>query len=156
MRQNRRNHVLNMPDITITYRDHVIEYNETNNEWVCDSFEHRRGSPSLTLAKARVDKIIDGPDEKSKPFERVDVWTNRFGYDREWKKITLTSKAEGGYWATDGKERKKLSRHDVENLCADTLQNAARVAKIDVLHAQIDGLREDIAKIEQQLTKFKP
>lgn len=145
-----------MNDITITYRDHVIEYREGNNEWTCESFEHRRGSPSLTLAKARVDKILDGPDEKPKPFERVDVWTARFGYGSEWKKITLTSKAERGYWATDGKERKKLTPFETKDLRADTPQNSDRVAKILAHQAQIDGLKDDISKIEQQLTKFKP
>ena len=84
------------------------------------------------------------------------MWANTFNFHREWSQITLTGKTEDGFWATKGKERKKLSEHDSKyGLKAFTPENTAKIEEIKAKHAQIDALRGEISKIEQTLKPYK-
>jgi len=144
-----------MNNLQTEYRDHVITYNETHDEWECDAFTSRQGSTTLTLAKARVDKLLDPKPNKPK-FTPVEVWTSRFRYKNDWVKIKLTSQTEDGYWASLKGEREKLGRHDLFRLKASTPKNDAAIAKIAGLNKQIKNLAESIHAIEGKLTPFKP
>lgn len=141
-------------DITITYRDHEIIYDEQDNMWTCDVFTHRQGSPSLALAKKRIDKLLDG-DEQTKPvFERVQAWY--FDYNKPIK-VTLTSKTEDGYYCTKpGGKREKLRSYDMSKLYADTMQNEQRIHQFCELDKQQRQLGEKMSQIRQSLTPFQP
>jgi hypothetical protein len=141
-------------DISTKYRDHVINYREEEDAWSCDAFSSGKGSDSLALAK-RIDRLIDGDGSKKPDFKRVDVWMKAFGYVRSgWKKVTLTSKAEDGYFATDGKDRKKLRSYD--QCYVDTPDNVAKIKSMQEAEEQRDALSERIANIEEQMAPFKP
>lgn len=144
--------------ITTTYRDKTLTYHESENEWRCEDFSNsNRGSPSLALAKARVDKMLDGEGGKPAKFERFQVWTTKFSYGNSWEKVTITGKAEKGeLWAVHRKERKKLFSYDVEKLKQDTPGNEAIIQRIKQLYAQINTLREQIEVEEKTLTPYKP
>lgn len=142
--------------ITTEYRGKTLQYRETDDLWTCEDFEHGRGSPTLTQAKARVDKMLDGLGDKPKPFDKVEVWSDGFAYQQGWRKITLTSKAEGGYWATDGKDRKKLSRDDSSKLKLSTPENTTAIEVIMRMESQIETIRQQIKTATKQLDPFKP
>lgn len=144
-------------EIKITYRDHLITYHEDANEWRCASFANHRGSPSLVLAKARVDKMLDTPEGKPKPFEKFQVWTTAFSYGNDWKKATITGRAEAGeLWAVCGKERKKLRSYDVAKLCLDRPKNDQLVKDIEEIERKMESLRKEKNNLEEHMTKYKP
>lgn len=140
--------------ITITYRDHEITYNEEDNMWTCDAFASRQGSPGLALAKKRIDKLLDGDEQKKPVFNRVDAWY--FDYSKPVK-VTLTSKTEDGYYCTkpDGK-REKLRSYDMSKLYADTMQNSERIKRWREVAEQQRKLGEQLSQIRQSLTPFEP
>lgn len=144
--------------ITTTYRDKTLTYHEGENDWRCEDFSNAtRGSPSLTLAKARVDKMLDGEGEKPKPFEKFQVWSPRHGYDSGWVKVTITGKAERGeLWASHDRKRSKYSAYDIQRCKQDTPGNDAIIQKIKDLEAQIDSLHDQIYAEEKTLTPYKP
>lgn len=139
------------PPLSTTYRDHVIYYHIEENEWRCDAFTNNRGSPSLLLAQARVDKIVDPPADKPR-FEKQTAWKKSFNWKDGWQKVTITSKTEDGCWITKGKEREKVGRRSMDNLFADTPENATLIEEIKRLDAERDTLSERIRATTEKLT----
>lgn len=138
------------PPLSQLYRDHVIYYHLGSNEWRCDAFANNRGSPSLLLAQARVDKIVHPPADKPK-FEKVSAWHRGSGLIDEWTRVTITSKTEDGCWITFGKNREKLRSYQMGYLFADTPANATRIEEIKRLDAERDALSERIRSTTEKL-----
>lgn len=144
-----------MSKIQTEYRDHTISYNESSDAWECDAFASRQGSPTLTHAKERIDKLLEPKPDKPK-FTPVEVWASQFKFNTGWVKIKLTSQTEDGYWASLKGEREKLGKHNLYRLKAATTENDATIAKINGLNNRIEVLRGEISDLEKKLTPFTP
>jgi hypothetical protein len=142
-----------MNPITVNYRDHTITYNVEGNTWECDAFTNRQGSPSLLLAQGRIDKLLDPPANKPK-FQKVMAW-KRGRWNDGWQRITITSKAEDGCFATIGKDRCKLRTYDLDRVYEDTPANVARIEEIKEHESKREHISQMIADAEKQLTRVK-
>ena len=145
-----------MPEITHEYRGHILTYNEDRDTWDCPDFANHRGSETLKLAKARIDKIED--DEPKKPkFAPFDVYVAKFHYESKIQKVRIAAKTEDGFWATKGTDRRKLSAYDVSyGMWLDTPENAAILAQMDALESQRKELAAQSEKLKKTLKPYTP
>ncbi len=147
--------------IAVTHRGITIIYLEGNNEWTCEEFA-RKGSPSLSTAKERIDKILD--QKEKKPFTRFKAWIKEVVWNSTWEEVEVTGITEDQQeaWIVDSeKKRRKIGRnYGPENgtirIYPSTAENTATIGQVLEIAAQRDKLNEQVSKLEASLTPYKP
>lgn len=147
-----------------TYRDIEIVYIEGSDRWNFTVNGKERNRESLAKAKESIDRALD-TEVKERPWKPFEAWyESRFGGNRDFKKVTVTSEADKDYgrrqfWISEKIEPKyasdkttKRSKVSMEYLFAATPENDERIDRIIALREQAEKLYAESRTISGQLT----
>ena len=141
-----------------TYKGITIAYEEYENKWVFELRGKERSVDSLKTAKEEIDKP---PPKEKKPFMKVEVWRDGFGYSRGdgFVKVVVSSIADAearhGYvaaWLTYNKERRK---EDISGLFLVNAHNDAIVQAIATKRGEIEAAQEAVVAMIGKLKPFE-
>lgn len=141
-----------MSEITITYRDIVITYDERGDKWTFELDGRERFAKSLTLAKEAIDKP---PPKSKKPFVKVKALYREYYSNMDFEKVEITSLAETSrgagawYWISNDGKRNKVPH---SSLYADTKANRDLVAKMIEKSEQIDQMEKEKKELASRMT----
>lgn len=141
--------------ISVTYGGVEIVYVEGTNKWQFTLRGRERSTESLENAKIAIAKP---PPANKKPFEKTEAYQDDWdGRDHGYIKVTITSIAEKTYYGSEprfwiSRPGKSRVQADKTKLFAVTPENESRIAAIQKMRKQIDGLEKSV-KTEQRLLK---
>lgn len=146
-----------MSEVTTTYKDVEITYDEDTNVW---SFELRgkmRDAGSLQAAKKFIDAPV--PAGEKPAFERFEAfYVREYGYNGA-QRVTVTSIAQPGYKKTprfwvktaDGK-REAVEQAEI---CPITPENEKLVEEYEMLRKQSNHLSKEAEKRLKAMKRVK-
>jgi len=131
---------------TETYRDHLLEYDESTDLWSCPDL-NVEPTNSYKVIKQRVDALL------KKPSLRVKAYTISGSYfeSKRVRPVTITSFV--GYnrcWTTD--QHKERGKYSLSSLYADTKDNVVKLGIIQQKLAIVAKLEKEIDELTDQLT----
>lgn len=149
-----------MSEIKEEYKGYTIYYSEDANTWIvrdADGEEVGRGSASLVLARAAVDRALKG----SSTFKPIPI----IGYLNSWNALPkvregkITSFREGHRGSITARVSWKDGKRETESvgafLFADTPENRERLQKYVDLLVEANARRETASKYSDEIGEFK-
>lgn len=139
-----------MSQIKVEYNGTEIKYNEANDRWEFTLRNRDRYAETLSKAREAIDRP---PPVKSKPFERIECWTQTYN---GWEKVTVTSVAEKGWgdnsylWVVDSRTNRSKQRNTALYPCNPA--NDQTVSQVIELLKEAKKLRDQIDDLNKGLT----
>jgi hypothetical protein len=139
--------------IKTTYRDVEIVYLEDPNKWRFTANGRERSAESLVKAREAIDRTLD-KEVKEKPWEPFEAYFNRYADGDPFKKVLITSVAEGRsysgveVWVKDGNSRSKESLRHMYKVCPE---NEATIAELVRLAAEKKAIEKKVEREQGKL-----